>query len=41
MQKKMLKKYIRSRYVYENKQISDKMPAKNSDIFVLRSDIFV
>jgi hypothetical protein len=39
--KKMLKKCVRSRYVYENKQISDKMPEKKSDIFVLRSDIFV
>jgi hypothetical protein len=39
--KKMLKKYVRSRYVYENKQISDKMPGKNSDIYVYRSDIFV
>jgi len=41
LQKKMLKKCVRSRYVYENKQISDKMPEKNSAIFVLRSDIFV
>ena len=34
LQKKMLKKYVRSRYVYENKQISDKMPGKKSDIYV-------
>ena len=33
-EKKMLKKYVQSRYVYENKQISDKMPNKKSDIFV-------
>ena len=26
LQKKMLKKYVQSRNVYENKQISDKMP---------------
>ena len=32
--KKMLKKYEQSRYVYENKQISDKMPGKKSDIYV-------
>jgi hypothetical protein len=32
--KEMLKKYERSRNVYENKQISDKMPGKDSDIFV-------
>src|SRR5208282_5758433 len=32
--KKMLKKYERRQYVYENKQISDRMPAKKSDIFV-------
>ena len=34
LQKKMLEKDVRSRYVYENKQISDKMPGKNSDIYV-------
>jgi hypothetical protein len=39
--KKMLKKYERSRNVYENKQISDTMPGKISDIFVLVSDIYV
>ncbi len=32
--KKMLEKYERSQYVYENKQISDKMPVKKSDIYV-------
>jgi len=32
--KKMLKKYEQSRYVYENKQISDKMPGEMSDIYV-------
>jgi hypothetical protein len=40
-EKKMLKKYVRSRNVYENKQISDTMPGKKSDIFVLDSDIYV
>jgi len=40
LQKKMLQKCVRSRYVYENKQISDKMPGKDSDIYVLDSDIF-
>ena len=34
LQKKMLKKYDRSRYVHENKQISDTMPGKKSDIYV-------
>jgi len=28
-----------NQYVYENKQISDKMPGKKSDIYVLDSDI--
>jgi len=37
----MLKKYVRSRNVYENKQISDTMPGKKSDIYVLDSDILV
>ena len=32
--KKMLEKYVRSRNVYENKGSTDKMPGKNSDIFV-------
>lgn len=32
--KKMLKKYVRSRYVIENKQISDRMPGIKSDIYV-------
>jgi hypothetical protein len=41
LQKKMLIKYVRSRYVYENKQISDRMPGNNSDIYVLDSDICV
>jgi hypothetical protein len=41
MAKKMLKKYDRSQYVYENKQSADKMPGKNSDICVYRSDICV
>ena len=40
-EKKMLKKYERSRNVYENKQISDTMPGKKSDIYVLDSDIYV
>jgi len=40
-QKKMLEKYVRSCYVYENKQISDKKPARKSDIYVLDSDICV
>jgi hypothetical protein len=40
-EKKMLKKYVRSRNVYENKQISDTMPEKNSDIYGLDSDIYV
>jgi hypothetical protein len=31
-EKKMLEKYERSRYVYENKQISVKTSEKNSDI---------
>jgi hypothetical protein len=35
----MLKKYVRSRNVYENKQISDNVPGKKSDIYVLDSDI--
>ncbi len=30
--KKMLKEYEQSQYVYENKQIYDKMPGKKSDI---------
>ncbi len=30
----MLKKYEQSQYVYENKQIWDKMPGKKSDIYV-------
>ena len=34
LQKKMLKEYEQSRYVYENKQISDKMPYEKSDIYV-------
>jgi hypothetical protein len=34
LQKKMLEKYVRSRNVYENKGSTDKMPGKNSDIFV-------
>ena len=33
-EKKMLEKYERSHYVYENKQISYKMPGKKSDIYV-------
>jgi hypothetical protein len=37
----MLKKYERSRYVYENTQISDTIPGKMSDIYVLDSDIYV
>ncbi len=37
----MLEKYERSQYVYENKQISDKMPVKKSDIYVKDSDIYV
>jgi len=41
LQKKMLKKYERSQYVYENKQISDKLPGKNSDNYVFDSDICV
>jgi hypothetical protein len=32
--KRCYKKYVRSRNVYENKQISDKMPGKKSDIYV-------
>ncbi len=40
-EKKMLKKYVRSRNVYENKQISDTIPGKKSDIYVLDSDIYV
>jgi len=32
--KNMLEKYVRSRNVYENKGRTDKMPGKNSDIFV-------
>ena len=39
--KRCYKKYVRSCYVYENKQISDKMPARNSDIYSLVSDIYV
>ena len=39
LQKKMLEKYVRSRNVYENKGIHDKMPGKKSDIFVYVSDI--
>jgi hypothetical protein len=39
--KKMLKKDVRSCYVYENKQISDKKPARKSGIYVLDSDICV
>ena len=35
----MLKKDVRSRNVYENKQISDTMPGRKSDIYVLDSDI--
>jgi hypothetical protein len=35
----MLKKDERSRNVYENKQISDNVPGKKSDIYVLDSDI--
>jgi hypothetical protein len=37
----MSKIYERSRYVYENTQISDKVPGKKSDIYVLDSDIYV
>ena len=33
-QKKMLKKYVRSRNVYENKQNMDKMPDEKSGIYV-------
>ena len=33
-EKKMLEKYERSQYMYENKEISDKMPGKKSDIYV-------
>ena len=33
-EKKMLKKDVGSRYVYENKQISDKLPGEKSDIYV-------
>ncbi len=32
--KKMLKRYDRSQYVFENKQNIDKMPDKDSDIYV-------
>jgi hypothetical protein len=32
--KKMLKKHEQSQYVDGNKQISDKMPEKKSDIYV-------
>ena len=39
--KRMLKKYVRSRNVYENTQISDTIPGKKSDIYVLDSDIYV
>ena len=39
--KRCYKKYVRCCYVYENKQISDKMPGKNSDIYSLVSDIYV
>jgi hypothetical protein len=35
LQKKMLEMYERSRYVYENKQISDRMSENKSDIFAL------
>jgi hypothetical protein len=34
LQKKMLKRYERSQYVYENKQNMDKMPGEKSDIYV-------
>ena len=37
----MLKKNVRSRNVNENKQSSDTMPGKKSDIYVLDSDIYV
>jgi hypothetical protein len=37
----MLKKYERSRNVYENTQISGTMPGNKSDIYVLDSDIYV
>jgi hypothetical protein len=40
-EKKMFKKCVQSRNVYENKQISDKMLGKKSDIYVLDSDICV
>jgi hypothetical protein len=40
LQKKMLKKCVRSRNVYENKQIRDILPGSNSDIYALYSDIF-
>jgi hypothetical protein len=39
--KRCYKKYVRSCYVYENKQISDKMPGTNSGIYSLVSDIYV
>ena len=35
-EKKMLKKYVRSRNVYENKQISDTMPGKKVGHLCLR-----
>jgi hypothetical protein len=38
---KMLRKYVRSRNVCDNKQISDTLPGKKSDIYVLDSDIYV
>jgi hypothetical protein len=41
VKKKMLKIYERSRYVYENTQISGKVPGKKSGIYVLDSDIYV
>ena len=34
LKKKMLENDVRSRNVYENKGNTDKMPGKNSDIFV-------
>jgi len=40
-EKRFKKIYVQSRNVYENKQISDTMPGKNSDIYVLDSDICV
>jgi hypothetical protein len=41
LQKKMLIKSVRSRYVHENKQICDTLSGKESDIYAFDSDIFV